>query len=64
VKKVSKYHLDIALSIFLILILAIHFVPRIALPTQVTIVVALVGLLPVLVGAFNSFREREWASMD
>ncbi len=61
-KPLAKYKVDTALAIFLVSILLLHFGKQ--LSGQLLIISAFIGILPVLWGAFLSFKEREWASMD
>lgn len=61
----SKYRVDIVLSLFLILVLATHYLKVFpSLDRALLIILTCFGVFPVLVGAFLSVKKKEWASMD
>lgn len=63
--KLNRYHLDIALSAILIIVLILHLGTLAkSADLYILITTAVIGLLPVLFGAYQSFRKKEWASMD
>lgn len=63
-KPKEKYKLDAALAFFLAAILILNFGNLSFGKNYLIIGTSIIGLLPVLWGAFLSFKEKEWASMD
>ncbi|MFA5052937.1 MAG: cation-translocating P-type ATPase [Parcubacteria group bacterium] len=60
-----RYRLDAVLSFFLIVTLTLHFSRMLSgIGVYVLPIMAVIGLVPVLLGVIRSFREKEWASMD
>lgn len=58
----NSYRRDIVLTASLVGVLVLHGLS--ITDRQVLIAAAVVGLLPVVWGVIQSFREREWISMD
>ncbi len=62
-----QYHLDIFLSVSLVVVLAIyylHLFPVADSDDNILILFTFFGTLPVFVSAVSSVLKREWASMD
>lgn len=63
--KMSKYHRDMIIAFVLTAALFLHY-SRLAGRGDLSflVIASFVGLVPVLIGAYQALREREWASMD
>lgn len=63
--KKTAYRLDTGLAIIFLLTLTLHCLRWMGnFDTTIVVVVALIGIVPVLFGAVQSLRNREWASME
>lgn len=63
--RITRYHIDSALAVILILVLGLHYTKFSGSFDAVLIIVAAVfGTVPVFWSAIQAVREREWASMD
>ena len=62
---VNRYHVDMALSAALVLVLGAHYLNLAgSIDPALLVIAALCGTAPVFWSAIRAVREREWASMD
>jgi Cd2+/Zn2+-exporting ATPase len=63
--KKYTYKVDIALSVALIFVLIAHYTGLFfTFDTVVLVTFTFLGTFPIFISAFQSLREKEWASMD
>lgn len=63
--RITRYHIDSALSVVLITVLGAHYTKFAGgFDTALVVIAAVLGTVPVFWGAIQAVREREWASMD
>ena len=60
--KISRYKIDIVLSVILVFVLVLNWYHH--LNPLFVLFIAILGALPVFFSAWSSFKEKEWASMD
>lgn len=59
------YRVDIALSILLLVVLACHYLSLLSIfDSRVLMAATFFGTLPIFGSAWQSLKEKEWASMD
>jgi hypothetical protein len=63
-KKISQIY-DISVSILALIVLALHYTKTLTQYDEIILILgAIIGTIPVIVGAIQGLIKKDWASMD